>query len=111
MRRITLYKTPSPGTSIKSGEFYEIALDDREGDFILKEYHGNWDEVEGRSIPGTSFKMAGRYDSLEKANAAFDRQKVIRAKEGFMHGFVPTFNEVTLAQDGIYEFVDPSTEI
>jgi hypothetical protein len=110
MRVLTLYKTPSPGTSIKSGEFYELALDDRDG-FILKEYHGHWDEVDGKSIPGSSFKLLGRYASSEEGNAAFEKQKVFRAKEGFQHGLIPIFNPVTLAQDGIYEFVDVGTEI
>jgi hypothetical protein len=40
MRFITLYKTPSPGLSIASGHFYELALYDNPDGFVLKEYHG-----------------------------------------------------------------------
>jgi hypothetical protein len=112
MRLVTLYKTPSPGTSIKSGEYYELALDNPDGgDFILKEYHGNWDEVQGRTIPGSTGIPIGHYPSSEEGNAAFDKQKLFRAKQGFQHSLRPIFNPQTLAQEGIYEFVDVGEEI
>jgi hypothetical protein len=115
MRVVTLYKTPSPGISIKSGEFYELALGNEEGrGLTLREFHGNWDGVKGRSVPGASGEVIsppGGYASLEEGNAAFDERKVFRARQGFLHGLVPTFNPTTKTQGGFYEFVDPGTEI
>jgi hypothetical protein len=115
MSVVTLYKTPSPGISIKSGEYYSLALDNPDGrGFILKEFHGNWDGVEGDKVPGGSSEILsppGGYPSLEEGDAAFEERKVFRAKQGFLHGIRPTFNPVTLTQDGIYEFVDVGEEI
>jgi hypothetical protein len=47
---------------------------------------------------------------LEEGNAAFDERKVFRAKQGFVHGLIPTFNPVTMTRSGFYEFVDVGTE-
>jgi hypothetical protein len=113
MRPITLYKTPSPGISIKSGEYYELTLDDPDGrGFILTEFHGNWDGVKGAKAPGGSSEILsppGGYASLEEGNAAFDERKVFRAKQGFMHGLIPIHNPDM--KGDIYEFVDVGEEI
>ncbi len=110
MRPITLYKTPSSGISIKSGEFYELTLDSPDGgDFILKEYHGNWDGVQGATIPGSTSIPIGHYPSLEEGNAAFDQRKLFRAKQGFIHGLIPIHNPDMEAVT--YEFVDVGEEI
>ena len=47
----TLYKTPTPGTSVKSGEYYSLSFGDRDGRgrYEFKETHGNWNEVEGKT--------------------------------------------------------------
>ena len=115
MSVVTLYKTPSPGTSLKSGEYYEIALDNPNGrDFILKEFHGHWDAVRGEKAPGSSSEILSPpdgYPSPAEGDAAFDERKLFRAKQGFLHGLTPIFNPVTLTQGEIYEFVDVSEEI
>jgi hypothetical protein len=86
LRLVALYKTPSPGISVKSGEYYQLVLGNPVGDaFILTEYHGNWDEVEGDPAPGYTRTPVGQYPSSEAGNAAFEKQKVFRAKQGFMH--------------------------
>jgi hypothetical protein len=57
MSVLTLYKTPSPGISIKSGEYFELALDNPDGrGFILREFHGNWDGVKGKKSPRRFFR-------------------------------------------------------
>jgi hypothetical protein len=116
MSVVTLYKTPSPGISIKSGEYYEIALLDnpKGAGFILTEFHGNWDGAKGKKAPGGSSEILsppGGYPSLEKGTAAFDERKVFRAKQGFLHGLTPIFNPEMLTPGEIYEFVDVGEEI
>jgi hypothetical protein len=116
MRLVTLYKTPSPGTSIKSGEYYEIAFDDNPNGrgFILKEFHGHWDAVKGEKAPGGSSEILsppGGYPSSEEGDAAFDERKMFRAKQGFLHGLIPIFNPEMLTPGEIYVFVDVGEEI
>jgi hypothetical protein len=115
MRVITLYKTPSPGISIKSGEYYELSLDSPDGSgFVLSEFHGNWDatkEAEPRKGPPAPHGPTTSYDSLEAGELAFDKQRIFRAKEGFMHGFIPTFDAKTMQQVAAYEFVDADAEL
>jgi hypothetical protein len=102
-RLVTLYKTPSPGLSLKSGEYYELALGQPPSDtFVLKEYHGYWDELERRPAPGHTVALIGHYRSLEEGNAAFEKQKLFRAKQGFMHGLRPGYHP----SEPIYEFVE-----
>lgn len=113
MSVITLYKTPSPGISIKSGEYYEIALLDNPngGGFILKEFHGNWDGVRGMKAPGGSSEILsppGGFPSTEAGDAAFEERKVFRAKQGFLHGLIPIFSPEMRGE--IYVFVDVGTE-
>jgi hypothetical protein len=109
-------QTPSPGTSIKSDEYYEIALlgDSNGRGFILKEFHGHWDAVKGKSTPGGSSEVLsppGGYASSEEGDAAFDERKLFRAKQGFLHGLIPIFNPEMLTPGEIYEFVDVGEEI
>ena len=104
IRQTALYKTPSPGTSLKSGEFYQLVLErSSEGLFTLTERHGNWDECEGQPVPGYTRDAIGQYPSSEEGNAAFEKRKVLRAKEGFMHSLRPGGDD---PRQDIYELVD-----
>jgi hypothetical protein len=113
MRVLTLYKNPSPGLSIKSGEYYELALwdDPADGGFAVKEFHGNWDGLAQDIVPGSSsvviLSPEGGYPSIEEAEAAFDKQKMIRARQGFLHGLRPGYHP----SEPIYEFVDVDEKI
>ena len=113
MSVLTLYKTPSPGTSIKSGEYYEIALlsDPNGSGLILKEFHGHWDAVRGEKAPGGSSEILsppGGYPSLEEGEAAFEERKMFRARQGFLHGLIPIFSPER--QGEIYVFVEVGEE-
>jgi len=94
MRLVTLYKTSSPGVSIKSGEYYQLALDNPDGrGFILKESQGNCDGVKGEKVPGGSSEILSPpdgYPSSEEGNAAFNERKIFRARQGFLHGLIPS---------------------
>jgi len=71
MRLVTLYKTSSPGVSIKSGEYYQLALDNPDGrGFILKESHGNWDGVKGEKVPGGSSEILSPPDGYLSSEEA-----------------------------------------
>ncbi len=89
---ITLYKTPSPGTSLKAGEYWEIALTPTsDGRFVLREFHENWDETaenHRRDSPPVPAEEPRYFDSIEEGETAWEAQKRVRARQGFMHGWV-----------------------
>ena len=107
---ITLYKTPSPGTSQRAGEYWEIVLSETaDGRFQLNEYHGNWDETaeplrqESLAVP-TGESMY--FDSRAEGEAAWEEQKRVRARMGFIHGQVPHFDPTNdMRQEPIYEMI------
>ena len=87
MRLVTLYKTSSPGVSIKSGEYYQLALDNPDGrGFILKESHGNCDGVKGEKVPGGSSEILSPPDgylSSEEGKRCLQRAENISSETGF----------------------------
>lgn len=105
---LTLYKTPSPGLSIKSGEYYELALlDDKDnGGFVLKEFHGFWNEIERKPEPDSTSNIVGRYQSYNEGEAAFEKQKMLRAGQGFYHSLTLSFNTSTQMPEEIYRFIE-----
>jgi hypothetical protein len=100
MRLVTLYKTSSPGVSIKSGEYdarheyYQLALDNPDGrGFILKESHGNWDGVKGEKVPGGSSEILSPPDgylSSEEGKRCLQRAENVSSETGFLHGLIPS---------------------
>jgi hypothetical protein len=86
MRVLTLYKTPSPGISIKSGEFYELAPNDPDGrGFTLNEFHGNWDGVKGEKhsavlprflVPLVAIPLWKRASPPSTSGKCFERNRV-----------------------------------
>jgi hypothetical protein len=87
-RQVTLYKTRSPGLSIKSGEYYQLILrKPADGDFVLTEHHGNWDSETGDRAPGHTSTVVDHYLSLE---------------EGYIHGQKPDYDP----KKAIEEFVE-----
>jgi hypothetical protein len=110
LKIITLYRTPSPGTSVKSGEYWEIALTaTKDGQYKLAEYHGFWDETAEhtrRDAPPAPTGEPRFFDSSDAGMTAWEAQKKVRARLGFMHGLVPDFNPMNPPNHlGIYEFV------
>jgi hypothetical protein len=107
---ITLYKTPSPGTSPKAGEYWEIALiATADGRFQLSEYHGNWDETaepHRRVSPPVPTGETRYFDSVAGGEKAWEAQKRLRARQGFMHGWVPSFDPThDMRPNPVYELV------
>jgi hypothetical protein len=102
-RQVTLYKTRSPGLSIKSGEYYQLILrKPADGDFVLTEHHGNWDSETGDRAPGHTSTVVDHYLSLEEGNAAFEKRKEFRAAQGYIHGQKPDYDP----KKAIEEFVE-----
>jgi hypothetical protein len=109
MRVETLYKTATPGMSVKSGEYYSLSLDNSTGKaFLLKELHGAWDDIKQKNNvePSVMLSPADGYASLQEAEAAFEQRKLHRAKQGFQHCFIRSFSPEISMPSEIYQFLD-----
>jgi hypothetical protein len=90
----TLYKTNTPKPSNATEQYFELSLGEQTVDgqlgYFVRETHGWWDEATKR-IVRVQYTLSPRagFASVEEASDRYNRQRIERARRGFMHSFTP----------------------
>jgi hypothetical protein len=89
----TLYKTATPEAYVWDGEYYTLFLSSptaSSSGYKLTEKHGWWDDVQKKPISNTTtLSPEDGFATFEEGEAAFNQQKMHRARGDFVHSFAP----------------------
>jgi hypothetical protein len=93
----TLYRTNMPKPSNASEQYFELSwgeqtVDGRRGYFV-RETHCWWGEATKR-IVRVQYTLSPRtgFATVEEATDRYNRQRIERARRGFMHSFTPRWD-------------------
>lgn len=92
----TLYKTNPPKLSSATEQYFELSLGEQTVDgqlgYFVRETHCWWDASAQRTIR-VQYTLSPRagFATVEEASERYNQQRIVRARRGFVHSFIPRY--------------------